>query len=678
MADLLQLGLSGVYTSQASLTTTGHNISNVNTEGYSRQTVDVETAGSELYGSFFIGQGSMVSNIERAYDQFAFKENILNTSTYAYNSETYGQVNQLDMLLSNESTSAVGSVLNMFSSLSAVADSPNTLEARTVFLETASNMVAQYNNLYNNLEIQYSSVNADIELAASTITELADSIALMNTQISSISSAQGSGDANDLLDQRDKAISELSELVNVSVIDADNNMVNIYIGSGQGLVMGVEVQPVIAVNGEPDPSRKELALSANSNIVTIDGSKMGGKVAALFDARENDIERAFNQLGQNVIGLTYAMNEQQKQGETLDGEIGEALFNDINSQTAMENRVLSHDDNNGTANLSVRIDDLSELSADEFSLVVDNYDSVAGSITFTVTNKTTGDSETVSIADLATDQRVDIPNAGFSIGIDSISTTDPLVAGKEFTLRPTRLAAYDMDLELQDPSLIAAADAEIKAVINETNTGNAEFRVSAINDKLNALYMDEDSPLTIQITGNTGGILTYDVVNKDGTIVTDPATATLLTGQTASIDPLTGKAVITLAGVEVELENGVPDIGDEVTLNFNETGEGDNRNLLAMTALQSAKIMNNNKATFQDVYNTMLSELGAKTTNAEVAMASSGIVLEQSFARIQSVSGVNMDEEAANLLMYQQHYSAAARVITVAVEIFDTILESSR
>lgn len=675
MADLFQIGLSGIYSSQASLATTGHNISNVNTAGYSRQYVEVGTGGASQYGSHFIGNGSVVNGISRVYDDFAFKENVINTSAFSYNKEVFTQTNQLDVLLSAESTSITKPVLDMFSSLNGIGDHPNMLESRSVFLENASNMAKQYNNLYKSLDTQYKGVNAEIDNSAKSITALAENIANLNQQIASIPNG---GNANDLLDQRNKAITDLGEFATVSVVPGDNNMVNIYIGSGQALVMGGEGQKMIAVNGDPDPSRKELALSVKGNAVLVDGSKLGGKVAALFNTRDNDIERAFNQLGQNVIGLTHAINEQQKQGQTLDGEIGEALFNDINSLQSMKDRVLSHNDGKGHADLSLRIDDLSLLSPDEFKLVVDDYQvGPPESLSMSVTNQTTGKTETVSIPDLSVSQRIEIPNAGFSIGIDSIDPANPLQAGKEFTLRPTRLGAQEVSLQHKDPKKIAAADAEIKAVANAENMGDAVFNVSAINNKLDPLYMDEDNPLTLKVTGNKDGVITYDVVDKNGSIVTPPPPEKPLTGLKSTIDPLSGKAIVNIGGVEMTMETGSPAVGDTISLNFNETGEGDNSNVLKIAELQNAKIMNGNKSTFQDVYSGMLSEIGAKTANSDVAMNSSFDLLTQSFERIQSVSGVNMDEEAANLLMYQQHYSAAARVITIAGELFDTILQSS-
>jgi len=674
----MQIGLSGVHSSQAHLSTTGHNISNVNTEGYSRQEVNTESIPGQKHGSYFVGQGAMIASLDRAYNQFAFSDHIMNTSINAYSSEAYSQEKQLDMLLSDENTAATGTVLSTFSALNSVVDNPNSLESRAVFLETASNMVSQYNNLYKHLEVQYNSINVDIENSAASISELAESIANLNMKISYLSDKKGIDNPNDLLDKRDEAIAKLSELVDVSVIDSHNGMINVYIGSGQGLVMGDYPQKVVAVNGVPDPSRKEIALTIKDKQIVINGSKLGGKLSALLDVRKNDIEQAFNQLGQNVIGLTHAINEQQKQGETLNGDIGETIFNDINDVDTMQGRVLSHNDGKGTAQLSVQIDNLTELRSDEYSLVIDEYNAEAGTVAFTVTNQSTGAQESVALTNLATDKRIDIPNTGFSIGFDTLSTTDPLQAGKEFTLRPTRLAARQMTMEETHPERVAAADAEIKAVADEANQGNAVFRVSQINDKLHPLYMDEENPLTISVTNVVDNVITYDVVDSNGIVVTDPSNNTKLGGLTATVNPLSGKTAFSLAGVVMDLEKGMPAVGDKVNLNYNQTGEGDNRNMLAMADLQNAKIMKNNKATFQDIYSAMVSELGTKTENSDIAMQSSAILLNQSFERVQEVSGVNMDEEAANLLLYQQHYNAAARVITIADELFNTILQSAR
>ena len=666
MADLLQIGLSGIYSSQASLTTTSHNISNVSTEGYSRQTVTIEAQGALKQSTNFIGSGSMVGSIDRAYDQFAFADNVRNTSSYAYYQETYTQANQMDLLLSSESTSATTSVLNMFSSLGSIANNPSQLEARDVFLQDANNMVNQYNTLYEHLEVQYNSINADIDNAAGAITELAQSISSLNLQIATVTGSSSGGDANDLLDKRNLAITELSEYVDVSVVAEDNNMVNIFIGSGQGLVVGSTFQSAVSVAGDPDPSRKELALSFNGQISNISGNKLGGQVGAMFDSRDNDLEVAMNKLGQSVIGLTHAINEQQKEGQDLDGQIGGNIFNDINSTESMEKRVLGNSDNGGNATLGVSIDDLSELSSDEFDLAVEAYDTVTGNITFSVTNKTTGIAMDPITANTSSDTHIDIPGAGISVSIDINTVDSAFQEGDEFTLRPTRYGAMEASVEATEASKIAAAGPEIVVSAGESNAGSSVLTIT----KSDTINIDEDNPLTITIgdVDTANNSFAFESVGKDG----------IVTAGTSSIDPLTGKAVLTIGGVEVELENGLPGKNDTFDLNFNVTGDGDNSNMLEITALQNAKIMNGNTGTFQDVYSGMISEIGAKTSNADVAMQSASILKAQSFERIQSVSGVNMDEEAANLLMYQQYYSAAARVITVANEIFDSILEASR
>ncbi|MCP5079164.1 MAG: flagellar hook-associated protein FlgK, partial [Psychromonas sp.] len=333
-----------------------------------------------------------------------------------------------------------------------------------------------------------------------------------------------------------------------------------------------------------------------------------------------------------------------------------------------------------------------------YELVVADYQAAtvgppatAETISFNVTNRTTGvmQQPTLVINDLSVTKRIDIPNTGLSLGIDTIDAADPPQVGKSFTLRPTRLAAQEASLQHKDPEKIAAADAEIKTIADAANTGDAVLRASAINNPLDPLYMDADNPLEIVITANAGGVITYDIVDQNGVAVNLPAgsannyvpavaVGAPLTGLTVTPDLLTGKVTFDLAGLEVEMISGSTIAGDRFALNYNETGDGDNRNIMKMADFQNQKIMNNNKATFADVYSGMISEIGAKTANADVSMQSTAILQNQSFERIQSASGVNMDEEAANLLQFQQHYSAAARVISVATELFDTILQAAR
>lgn len=696
MADLFQIGLSGVYSSQANLATTSNNIANVNTEGYSRQSVDVKAAEPGKYGSYFIGNGAMVANVERAYDQFAFSENLMNSSQLGYAQQAHQHTGQLDALLSNEGTSAAKPVLAMFDRVNDMADNPNALETREVFLGQANSMVAQYHLLYEGLQSQYADINTDISSSAANVTTLGDDIAALNSRITALQ-ASGKGEANDLLDKRDQAITALSQYVDVSVVGNDNDMVNVYIGSGQPLVMGDESRTMVAVKGSPDPSRTELALQVNGSRAALDGSSLGGSIAGLFDARNNDVEDAMNQLGHNVIGLTHAINEQQAQGMTLTGEVGDYIFNDVNDTQSMQNRVLAHNDDLGSAQLSVRVDDLSALSADEFKLVVDAYTpAVAGtvdnpavpeSITFSATNLSNGETQTLHIPDMAVSQRIDIENAGLSVAVDQINDQDPLQVGKAFTLRPTRMAAQAVSVSETQPEKIAAAATPIQVSAGTENAQDANIRINAIGASSDPLYMSEDNPLHIQVTDvdNDSGVITYNVVDNTGLVVTLPddsanhyqpavVAGDPLQGLTLTPDAWSSKVSLNIGGVEIEMDAGALQVDDTFTLAFNETGVGDNSNMLAIADLQNQKLMKGGNSTTSDVYSQLISELGSKSANADVSLKTMEILQSQSFERIQKVSGVNMDEEAANLLQYQQYYSASARVISIADEIFDTIL----
>jgi flagellar hook-associated protein 1 FlgK len=431
--------------------------------------------------------------------------------------------------------------------------------------------------------------------------------------------------------------------------------------------MGGESLEIVSVAGVADPSRKELAISSNGKLSYLNGANLGGKVAALFDSRLNGVERGFNQLGQNVIGLTHAINEQQQSGQTLEGKIGGNIFNDINSESAMEGRVLIRNDGlSNDVNLSVRIDDLTQLSADEFELKVTHYDGISGNLQLRMTNATTGEVQTIS-HDTTKSLRVALPNAGISLGLDNISN---LEEGKSFTLRPTRMGAVQTKVEMTNPALVAVADAEVKLVAANSNLGTAQVRVGEIVNRLDASYVKKDEPLTFEFSVDTSGNVTYQIL--------DANSVNVLSSSVLSVDSLTGKGQISYAGVEIELVSGAFSDGDKFTLNFNETGDGDNRNMLEMSNLQNKKIMGRNKLTFLDVYSNIVSEQGAKTANADVAMQSTSILKNQSFERLQNTVGVNLDEEAANLLKFQQHYGAAARIISVASELFDTILNASR
>ncbi len=701
MADLLQIGLTGLNVSQTGLTTTGHNISNINNKSYSRQVMTADTLGGQRIGNAFIGSGAQVKAIERQYNQFAYKENLINTTSQKFYETRYLQAQQLDSLLTSEDTSASAGMLTMFSSMNGVADHPNTLEARKVFLRDAGNMTSTFNRLNDQMQLQYDSVNDDISKTVTQLNTLATSLADVNNSILAALGGDPNRSANDLSDQRDELVRQVSEIANVSVIPQANGMVNVSIGTGQPLVLGAQATTFGIAIGDPDPQHTGLVIDNGSAKIPLDGSVIGGKLQSLFEFRDQVLEPAMNELGLNALAIAHSINEQQKQGQDLDGQIGSPLFTDFNSATSMHGRVLSHGDGLGTATLGVRIDDLGSLSGNEFELKVTTFN--AGppqQIQFSMTDKTTGKSQTLPAAgplDLSTNQRLDVPGEGFSIGVENINLADPVQVGKTFTLRPTRTAAQDIAVITTDPRKVAAADAQVKVATSATNTGSGELTVKSINSRSDALYPTKDNPYSMAFTGVNAGpptVYAYEMRDKNGVVMTVPPGASYtvtdntgapltlnpgdpMTGLGIVLDPLTQRQTVNVAGITLELD-GKPAAGDSFTLKFNQTADGDNRNALVITGLQSQKLLKSGKQTFQDNYAAMGSETGSVSKNAKTSLDASEALLEQSSTRVLATAGVSLDEEAANLIKFQQSYSASARVITVAGELFSTLLQSFR
>lgn len=701
MADLFQIGLTGLNVSQNGLNTTSHNIANLNNSAYSRQVMTADTLGAERVGNYYLGVGAQIKNIARQFDQFAYRENLINTTSQKYNEISYIQAQQLDSMLSSQDTAVSSNMLTMFDSMNGVADHPNALEARQVFLRDAGNMASTFNRQYDQMQLQYGNVNDDISKTVQQLNTLASSLADVNSSILSALSGDPNRSANDLFDQRDDLIRQVSELAKVSTTTQANGMINVSIGNGQPLVLGTQATTFGVEPGNPDPLHTGLVIDNGSARISLDGSVLGGKLQSLFDFRNDVLEPAMNQLGLNAMGIAHSINEQQKQGQDLDGNIGGPIFTDYNSVTQQHARVLAHSDGLGSATMGLRIDDLSELTPTEYEFEVTSY--TAGppqTIQFSLTDKTSGQVQTLPASgplDLSVNQRIDVPGSGFSISVENISATDPVQVGKTFTLRPTRTAAQDIAVTESDPRKVAAADAEVKIAASDTNTGVGSLTVKSINDRSDALYLQQDAPYTVTFSSVTAGpptIYEYELRDSNGTVLTVPAGASYtltdntgtpitlnpgdpLSGLGVVLDPLSGRQTLDVAGVTLELD-GAPVAGDSFTLSYNVTADGDNRNALKIAGLQTEKVLMGGKQTFQDNYAALGSDIGSYTKNANSSMQASDALLEQSHTRLLATSGVNMDEEAANLIKFQQTYSASARVITVAGELFTTLLQAFR
>lgn len=670
MADLLYIGLSGLRSTQTSLTTTGHNISNVNTPGYSRQQTVQQTNIPQFTGGGYIGSGSQVTDVRRLASEFLTSQ--LRTAT-SQNSELQAfksQIEQLDSLLSSTTTGISPALKSFFTSLQTASQDPASLAGREAVLSQAKSLSDTFNTLYRQFDKQNEQINSQLGALTTQINSLAASVASYND---AIAKARSNGaEPNDLLDAREEAIRQISTMVGVKTLEQKDGTLSLFIGTGQPLVVGNAASTLKASPGVNDPSRYqvELVTGGVSQIVTdqVTGGEMGGLIAY----RDTALDQSYNALGQLAITISDTVNKQLGQGLDLAGRAGSPLFADINSTQAASLRVLAATTNTGTASGILNITNTSQMTSSDYRLDFDGTNFTAlrlsDSASMTVTVTGTGP-YTLSFADASG------VNQGFQVQLNALPA-----AGDRFTLQPTRRGAADFGETLQSADQLAfAGSARAEATTNNRGTGTIG----------QPALVNGPSPIDItdlqDLFGTTGRTLTFDSTTNTltGTLppgatlsYVSPSTTALTPGQTNTLrlnytDPSTNNSYT----YEFTL-SGIPQSGDSFTLAFNTKGTADNRNGLALVGLQTKQTVNigATSATYNDSYSALVEKVGALTSQVRVNAAASEAVQKQAQDSRDSLSGVSLDEEAASLIRFQQYYNANAQVIQVARALFDTLI----
>ncbi|WP_129644799.1 flagellar hook-associated protein FlgK [Peristeroidobacter agariperforans] len=628
MADLLNTSISGLLAFQRALDVTSHNITNANTPGYSRQLPDFQTRTPQFLGGNWVGSGADVTTVNRAYDNFLSSQ--ARSASSAYNqSNTYAtQAARVSNLFGDSTTGLSASMQKFVNALQAVADSPNSSAARQTMLSQAQTLVDRLKGYDSSLKSLDSQVNASISAEADTITSLARGIADLNKQISS-GYAQSGQAPNDLLDQRDKLIDELSTHVNVNVVKTDGNQLNVFIGNGQPLVVGGDPAKVVATSDPYDPTRKRLAVQSSVGTIDITGSIAGGSLGGLLNFRTEMLDPARNTIGKLSVALSDVMNDQHNAGMDLNGDLGGDFF------AVGDVVVRSHANNTGTAGATVTRTDAGALTNSDYILT-----NTAGG--WSLRRADTGAVVPMTGTGTAGDPFV---ADGLSIVVSGAAGV-----GDSLKIMPTTGAVSGMRVLITDPNEIAAA-APIVAQATAGNQGNATISAGEV---LNPTNPNLRTATTITFTSAT----TYQISG-------DPTVYTYTPG--ADIDA---------NGWRVEI-NGTPAAGDSFTVRDNSNGTGDNRNMLLLAGLMNEPVMNNGQTSLSQGIGQFVGDIGVKTNQAQVTAAAQKVVSEEAQDAMQSVSGVNLDEEAANLLRYQQAYMAISQMIRVADTCFQSVLQAT-
>ena len=628
--DMLGLGVTGLFSAQAALQTTSHNISNANTEGYNRQRVQFGTLPPQFFGGSYFGSGVQVASVERVYNGFLASQVSIYQSSVGH-AQTVAQLSSsLDELLADSSVGMMPAIQDFFTATQDVANDPSSLPPRQTLLTQAEILVDRFHSINQRMDELRNQVNSQLADEVSEINALADSIAQINQNIVL---SPGPGEPNDLLDQRDRLLGQLAEHIAVTTVPQDDGSANVFVGNGQSLVVGFQASAMEIMPNRFNVTQFEVGVNVGGgSAIEISSQLTGGSLGGLLEFRENILDPAQNQLGVLAMGLGQTFNEQHQLGQDLDGNPGQEMFQLANLLTLPDSGV----SNFATANLS----DATQLTSADYML---RYD---GGNNYTVTRLT--DNQTFSIdtggASPFTTAEID----GFTLTLAAGANV-----GDQILIQPTRTAAREIQTNISDPNQVAAAT-PVLGSLGLNNSGSAEITRTAVTDVGNL-------PLPTDVT------LTYNSLANEFTV----------TGAVPAVAPIpyTSGGTIAFNGLELAI-SGTPADGDEFVLSNNVDGVSDNRNALLMANLQTQRLLSDGDSTYQDTYNELVTDVGIKTNQATIAEEAQTDLLSQALSQQQSVSGVNLDEEAANLLKFQQAYQASAQVISTADAIFQTLLNA--
>ncbi|TVT45803.1 MAG: flagellar hook-associated protein FlgK [Denitromonas halophila] len=645
MAGMLNIGITGLNAAQAWLNTTSHNISNASTPGFSRQTVGQSTLTPVFSGGGFFGQGTQVDSVKRVYSQF-LENQVLTADTRRASLTAYeSQITQIDNLLADPTSGLSPAIQSFFNGVQEVAANPSSVPARQAMIASGESLASRFQYLDSRLRDIGEGVEGEIASTVSQINAHAKQLSEINQRILVAESAGSGTPANDLHDLRATVLSDLNKLIQVSTVTESNGSLSVFIGSGQPLVIGGQVTTLNTSPSVDNPEKLAVGLQliGGGSVQMPETLLTGGSLGGLLEFRRDSLESAKSQLGLIAVGLSETFNAQHKLGQDLDGALGLDFFKPLSPST----RPL----NGATTAPTVAFGNVANLTGDNYRLT---YTNTTGA--YTLVNARTG----ASVASAA------------SVGL-TITPPGTTVSGEEFIIEPTREAGANIRVGIGDTRLVAAAG-PVRAQVAGNNTGTAT--VSSVTVTSTAGFATASPHIgahTLQFNGVTNQ---YDVRDAGNTLIGSIA-----------FNPATDSAGVTrtlpgaLGGIDIKLA-GVPVTGDRITLESNTDGVADNTNAVALSNLQTAKTLlasgGSATASYQSTYSNLVSNVGNKTSEVKVSRAAQDTLVGQATASREALSGVNLDEEAANLIRYQQAYQASARVMSIASSLFDEILSIAR
>jgi flagellar hook-associated protein 1 FlgK len=648
-STLMGIGTRAMAANFAALQTVGNNIANANTQGYSRQQVEFATAKGQYTGAGFFGQGANVTTVTRSYDRFLTTQAANTSSVASADQARLDQLTQLENVLPLGESGIGYAARQVLDAFVDVANNPQDASARQVVVTRAAELAARFKSAGEQLNTLQSGVTQDLRSDIDTVNSLAREVADLNRQIAGLNGAGHT--PNDLLDQRDQLVSEISSYINVTSIEASDGSVGLFIGGGQSLVLGGTTNTLVAAPDPFDPSKTQLALQEGGTASLVPNNAiLGGRIAGLVRFQNEDLTAARNLVGQLAVAVSGAINQQQALG--LDGRqparAGDPLFS-IGAP-----RALASTENAGDATFSVTVSDFTHIQASDYELRFDGSD-------YTLTRLSDGvavEGSPFAPAALAAGVQVE--------GMTLQMTAGTASAGDRFLLQPVAQAASDMRSVMSDPRGIAAA-AAVTSTFAVNNTGTARAASLGVVD---AASYDATQSVRITFSSDTGDY-SYDMLDASNAVVSS-GTGTWTAG-----------SPIELNGFSLSL-SGVPRNGDVIGVGPTTSPAANNGNANAFVALGTSPFIGAMTLSggtlvpgrnITDAYASALSDIGVRVQSARSSAGISSTIAQTAEAARANKAGVNLDEEAARLIQFQQSYQAAAKMLQVATSVFDTLLE---
>jgi flagellar hook-associated protein 1 FlgK len=673
--SLYNTGVSGLLAAQQQLATTSNNIANVNTEGYNRQRAEQNASVGLYSGGNFVGSGTYVQDISRIYNQFTYKEQLNNQSNLGNADTLHKDLDQLNEIMSFSGEALNSSIDKFYQTMNSIADNPNDLGLRSIALNQAGVLASDFNTLNDNFDQLQKSANGEIVQIADKISQISVELANINEQILQSQDLTLHGQPNGLLDKRDQLVGELGEYTSVNTIVDSNGVMTVMIGSGATLVAGITPLSVNVTSGDPDPNDTELRIVGPNSSVALNGAVLGGSLAAKFEIRDEHLSQLRREVDRMAMAVSETLNQSQSEGLDLNTQQGVDIFTDINTDALQQGRVLTPSSNVGTLAASINITDISKVPTDEFEIRFDGTD-------YIMTNMNDGISENLGAPGSGTYSPSN-PDYGFEFNELSGTPT----SNDSFIIKPTKNSASLMAVTLTDGKGIAASTA-IGVDVSSNNVSDGKVNITNVTDPEAArTYADTtNSGLLVDVYESSTGVFSYRVYDADSSsppptppsVVGALASGTFLSGNSALIDmppsPSTTAFQIEITGQPTGQGALAPEeftIGDAFGL-----GNGGNATFMALT--QEKGVINDGGETFSQSLAISTSDVGAKASSAELVSDTAEALHTQAYNRNQQISGVNLDEEAANLMRFQQAYQASSRIISIANTIFDTLLQASR